>query len=123
MPAVDWPSFFPNPELGLSMSFDSTIEQTEMDSGEYRQRPVRRGKRYLVRATFVLSGLRMAIFNGWFQHKIRDGVDAINFPSGLPVLGGDFTVAEAYVAESVYKASLIEAPNTWEVQFQLETFV
>lgn len=119
---VAWPSVFPNPETGMSVQFESPVAQTEMDSGEFRIRPNRRGRRYTVRVSFMLTGSFLAMFNAWFKHKIREGLDPISFPNGLPIEGGDFLIFEAYMTESGYNAQLEEPPKTFKVSFQIEYF-
>lgn len=120
---ADWPLFLPNPELGFSGRTDSPIDATEMDSGEIRQRPVRRGRRYRLTASFVTDGLGVALFHSWVKFKIRDGVDPIEFVDGLPVIGGDFIAVETFMQGSQYGVALKEGPDTWEISFRLEAFV
>lgn len=116
---VAWPDAFPKPEVGFSASFGSTVDGVRMDSGETRQRHVRRGVRRLLSASFVLKGPRLAMFNAWFKHKLQDGVLSVTLT--LP-MGGAETSVEAFFIESGYKVTLKEAPFTWLVQTQLEIY-
>lgn len=116
---VAWPSAFPKPEAGFSGELASPVDRVVMDSGEHRQRPVRRGRRRLYSVSFVLRDFRLAMFHAWFKYKLLDGVGG--FTLTLPV-DGVMAEKEAFFVTSQYQVSLLEPPSTWQVTAQIETY-
>jgi hypothetical protein len=116
---VAWPSVFPNPDVGVSYEIDSRVDVLKMDSGEFRQRPVRQSRRYVFPVTFTFSDLTLAMFNAWFAYKIESG--ATWFDLELPVNGGGTETRSVRFFEPSYQITLSIPPSVWTVTAQLET--
>jgi len=120
MPIV-WPeTSFGKPDAGLNASPDPSSVPVKMDSGEYRQRHDRRGRREVFQIVVRLQSARMAMFSAWFKHKIGHGKEF--FEMDLPDGQGGFTTRTVRLTKSAYKAVIVQLPLLWSVSFEVESF-
>jgi hypothetical protein len=116
---VAWPSAFPAPEIGLNAQVDYPVDAMNLDSGEIRQRPVRRLKKLVYGITFLLEGSKLAMFHAWFYYKINGGADW--FDLSIPAIGNGSETKSVRFTRSGYKFTLAQGPNNFKVTAEIET--
>lgn len=112
-----WPPTLPNPNVDYSVSVNTSVVRTKMDSGRFRQR--RRFTRDFrtIPVTWTLTDEEYGLFQAVYKYVLNSGADW--FYINLPLGDGVKQYKARFIADS-YNAKY-QAFMHWNVSAKLET--